>query len=95
MPNTLDEPTDDDMQQEYDFSKGVRGLYAERFKGMVRAVALEADVAEVFQTSQQVNQALRWIIELNKATGALLDLENVPTPEHMLAEPRVHYKADK
>jgi hypothetical protein len=47
------------MRPEYDFSKGVRGKYAERFAKGSNVVVLEPDVAEHFRTSEEVNEALR------------------------------------
>jgi hypothetical protein len=44
---------------EYDFSNGVRGKYAARFKRETNVVVLAADVASAFKTSKAVNQALR------------------------------------
>ena len=60
--DTVNEP---DMLAEYDFSGGVRGLYAERFKGIKNdVVVLAPDVAEVFGDSKSVNAALRVIAKL-------------------------------
>lgn len=42
---------DPDMLDEYDFSEGVRGKYAERYAAGTNVVVLAADVAEVFPTS--------------------------------------------
>ncbi len=54
-----------DMLDEYDFSGGVRGMYAERFKGIKSdVVVLAPDVAEVFGDSRSVNAALRVIAKL-------------------------------
>ena len=54
-----------DMLAEYDFSGGVRGMYAERFKGIKSdVVVLAPDVAEVFGDSRSVNAALRVIAKL-------------------------------
>ena len=50
---------DPDMLEEYDFSNGVRGKYAERFAKGANIVVLDPDVAEVFPDSESVNQALR------------------------------------
>jgi hypothetical protein len=49
----------DDMRAEYDFSKAVRGKYAERFAEGSNVVVLAPDVAEVFKTAKAVNDALR------------------------------------
>jgi hypothetical protein len=47
------------MRAEYDFSKGVRNKYAGRVARTATVVLLEPDVAEVFDTSESVNSALR------------------------------------
>jgi hypothetical protein len=49
---------------EYDFSRGVRGKYARRFADGSNVVFLEPDVAQVFTSSEDVNAALRALIEL-------------------------------
>lgn len=48
-----------DMRDEYDFSGGVRGKYAERFAKGSNVIVLDADVAEVFGDAKAVNEALR------------------------------------
>ena len=52
----LDTP---EMRDEYDFSQGVRGKYADRFAKGTNLVLLDADVAKVFPTAESVNCALR------------------------------------
>ena len=51
--------TDPDMLPEYDFSKGVRGKYAERYAKGTNVVILALDVAEFFPDAEAVNAALR------------------------------------
>jgi hypothetical protein len=51
--------TDDEMRDEYDFTGGVRGKYAARYAKGTNVVVLDRDVAEVFPTSEAVNEALR------------------------------------
>jgi len=46
------------MRGEYDFSRGIRGKYARRY-GSSNVVVLEPDVARLFPTSRDVNEALR------------------------------------
>lgn len=53
------EAEEDSMRDEYDFSEGVRGKYAERFARGSNVIVLDPDVAEVFADSEAVNQALR------------------------------------
>ena len=55
---------DADMLEEYDFSKGIRGKYAKRYAEGTNIVVLSPDVAEVFQNSEAVNEALRTLIRI-------------------------------
>lgn len=50
---------DPDMLDEYDFSGGVRGKYAERYARGTNVIVLDPDVAKIFPDSESVNQALR------------------------------------
>ena len=54
------------MRKEYDFSKGVRGKYAKRYKGGTNIVLLDPDVAKVFKTPASVNEALRSLAKIIK-----------------------------
>ncbi len=56
-----------DMRDEYDFSAGVRGKYAERFKQGSNVVVLDPDVAAEFPTRESVNTALRTYLARRKA----------------------------
>ena len=53
-----------EMRDEYNFSGGVRGKYADRFAEGANVVVLDADVARLFGTSEAVNRALRSLAEL-------------------------------
>lgn len=55
------------MRKEYDFSKGVRGKYAARYRAGTNIVLLDPDVAKVFKTPRSVNQALRSLTRIIKA----------------------------
>ena len=55
---------DPDMLEEYDFSNGVRGKYAERYREGTNIVLLDDDVAAIFRTSEEVNSALRTLGKL-------------------------------
>jgi hypothetical protein len=55
------------MKEEYDFSKGVRGKYAKKYRAGTNIVLLDPDVAKVFRTPKSVNQALRSLAEIIKA----------------------------
>ena len=62
-PDLLD---GEEMRVEYDFSKGVRGKYAERYAEGSNIVILEPDVAAEFPTSESVNEALRSLLGVIK-----------------------------
>jgi hypothetical protein len=62
---------DDEMLPEYDFSKGVRNPYAQRFQEL-NLVSLDPDVKAVFPDSEAVNSALRTLM---KAAGAAVPAE--------------------
>jgi hypothetical protein len=55
-----------DLLDEYDFSKGVRGKYAQRYAEGTNLVVLAPDVAAVFKNSQAVNEALRAIMKMGR-----------------------------
>lgn len=59
--NAQDDP---DMQAEYDFSNGVRGKYASRYKQGTNIVLLSPDVAEAFPDSETVNETLRALMKV-------------------------------
>jgi hypothetical protein len=52
------------MKSKYDFSDGVRGKYAARFKSGTNLVALAPDVQKAFPNSGAVNKALRDLIKV-------------------------------
>ena len=53
-----------DMLEEYDFSKGVQGKYANSYAEGTNVVIIEPDVAKVFPDHDSVNQALRSLVEI-------------------------------
>jgi len=57
-------PANDDLCEEYDFSQmqGDRGKYYEAYQQGTNLVLLAPDVAEKFQTSEAVNEALRRLL---------------------------------
>jgi len=55
---------DPDILEEYDFSKGVQGKYANRYAEGTNVVVIEPDIAEVFPDHDSVNQALRSLVEI-------------------------------
>jgi hypothetical protein len=58
------EPEDDDLLPEYDFSGAERGRYYERYRQGSNVVLLEPDVAQAFKDSESVNRALRLLLDL-------------------------------
>ena len=59
-------PKDPDLLEEYDFSQGVQGKYADRFREGTNLVLLDRDIAEAFPSDEAVNTALRLVIQLKK-----------------------------
>jgi hypothetical protein len=55
---------DQDMLEEYDFSKGVRGKYTKRYTEGTNVVVIEPDIAKIFPDHDSVNQALRSLVEI-------------------------------
>lgn len=55
-------PNDPDMLEEYDFSKGVRGKYAE----VTNLIVIDPDVAQYFPDHDSVNEALRSLLPIVK-----------------------------
>lgn len=71
---TDEDDLDDELRPEYDLSqlKEVgRGLYVERYWANKRAVRLDPDVWQFFNTDEAVNQALRLLIQLSQRTQQL------------------------
>jgi hypothetical protein len=60
---------DDDLQPEYDFSGGVRGKYYEAYQQSNIRI-LDPDLAEIFQDSAAVNEALRLLTKVAKSVKA-------------------------
>ena len=58
----------DTMRPEYDFSGAVRGVTAARYTQGTNVVLLDPDVAELFPDARAVNEALRTIARLTRAT---------------------------
>lgn len=59
-----------EMLPEYDFSRGVRGKYANRFAKDTIMVVLDPDVAEVFPDRASVNKALRALGDIIRERGS-------------------------
>lgn len=56
----------DELRSEYDFSDGIRGKHHKEYKAGTNVVFLDADVAQAFNDSESVNQALRLLLDLAK-----------------------------
>jgi hypothetical protein len=78
MNREVDSEMDDELRPEYDFSQlqgGVRGKYVERYRKGTNLVLLDTDVAQAFPTQDDVNNALRLLMQIaqrqpaNKSLG--------------------------
>ena len=54
----------DEMAAEYDFSKGVRGRYADRFASGSNIAIIDKDLTALFPDSDSVNRTLRLVAKL-------------------------------
>jgi len=66
---------DPDMLEEYDFSNGLRGKYAAKYKEGTNNVILAPELIEYFPDSASVNEALKSLAKIlkkykNKNAGA-------------------------
>ena len=52
------------MKKEYDFSNGIRGKYAKRYKEGLNIVKIDRDISKIFPDEKSVNEALRTLIHL-------------------------------
>ncbi|NOQ22062.1 MAG: hypothetical protein GQ565_05350 [Candidatus Aegiribacteria sp.] len=57
-----DSNINDEIREEYDFSKGERGKYARQYAEGTNVVILDPEIAREFPTSDSVNQALRSLL---------------------------------
>ena len=53
-----------EMLDEYDFSKGIRGKYTKQYNDGVNIIKLDKDVRKIFPDAKSVNNALRTLINL-------------------------------
>ena len=63
MKKNPKQDSNDEMRPEYDFSAGVRGKYAQRFREGTNVIVLDPDVAAEFKDSAAVNDALRQVLK--------------------------------
>jgi hypothetical protein len=57
---------DNNLLEEYDFSKGVTGKYSAKYEKGSNVVLIEPDVAKYFPDNKSVNEALRSITMIIK-----------------------------
>ncbi len=57
------------MRSTYNFSHGIRGKYASRYRQGTNLVALEPDVQKAFPNSSAVNKALRNLMKLARKSS--------------------------
>lgn len=78
MKKAIKTEQDRDMLDEYDFSAGARGKYAERYATGSNVVVLAPDVAEVFADSESVNETLRMLARLVQQQAKSVRLRDTP-----------------
>jgi hypothetical protein len=66
MKKTAPKRPASEMRAEYDFTGGVRGKYADKYKAGTNVVLLEPEVAAAFPDSKAVNDALRALLAIAK-----------------------------
>ena len=59
--------------EEYDFSNGVRGKYAQRYVEGTNVVVIEPDVVKFFPDHDSVNEALRSLVTIIEKQRKKLD----------------------
>jgi hypothetical protein len=57
---------DNDMLEEYDFSKGIRGKYAKRYAEGSNVVIIDPEISKEFPDSESVNEALKYLMLIIK-----------------------------
>ena len=57
---------DQEMLEEYDFSKGIRGKYAQKYSEGTNVVVIDPDVSKFFPDHDSVNKALRSLADIIK-----------------------------
>jgi hypothetical protein len=64
---------DSEILEEYDFSQGIQGKYAERYSAGTNAVVIDPDIAEIFPDHESANRALRSLAEIVKRQEKLVN----------------------
>lgn len=88
MKKVNDVMADDDMRPEYDFSRGVRGKYYERFRQNSNVVVLDPDVSQAFPNSASVNQALRTLASVARRSVVRRSSSPRPRPNKRMQQTR-------
>lgn len=60
---------DPEVLEEYDFSNGVQGKYAEKYRKGTNVVVIDPDIVKFFPDHDSVNQALRRLTEIIKSSS--------------------------
>lgn len=55
------------MRDHYDFSKGEKGKYAEKYREGTNLVLIDPDIAKEFPDAEAINDALRHYLREKKA----------------------------
>ena len=59
------------MRDDYDFSKGVKGKYAERYKEGTNIVLIDPDIAKELPNAEAVNDALRLLMKVARTATSM------------------------
>jgi len=78
---------DPDMLEEYNFSGGVRGKYAERYAEGTNVVVVDPDVAAFFPDHDSVNEALRHLAAVITSQRKV-DERLIPVASHASTDER-------
>jgi hypothetical protein len=57
---------DNDMLDEYDFSKGIRGKYEKKYAEGSNIIVIEPEVSKEFPDAESVNEALKHLMLIIK-----------------------------
>jgi hypothetical protein len=75
---------EDELRPEYDLAEllkgGERGKYVARYRAGANVVVLAPDVARAFPTEEEVNEALRLVMQMAQIPHLAADNERQPTP---------------
>jgi hypothetical protein len=72
-----------EMRPEYDFSGGIRGKYADRYRQGTNLILLDPELAKAFPDSKAVNDALRTLPSKRVLLGSVSMIATLPTQEQV------------